>query len=193
MVQCDDGRQSENDGGAHPHSHGSIGAQQPSCSAIVAQSLVPAGPYRVQTIRIAPLIVRILRKPIGTTKDRDALESDKLSSSVVTKSALELRSPSSREGLGKLPAVEDVSSSACAEGCGDKDQRRLDRQFDRLNRHLPQVVGERLLWLRKPSSRWVRLPIAILLIVASVFSFLPVLGLWMLPLGLMLLAATSIS
>jgi hypothetical protein len=40
-----------------------------------------------------------------------------------------------------------------------------------------------------PSSRWVRLPIAILLIVAGVFSFLPVLGLWMLPLGLMLLAA----
>jgi hypothetical protein len=35
----------------------------------------------------------------------------------------------------------------------------------------------------------VRLPIAILLIVASLFSFLPVLGLWMLPLGLMLLAA----
>jgi hypothetical protein len=57
-----------------------------------------------------------------------------------------------------------------------------------LNEHLPQVVGEKIVWLRKPSSRWVRLPIAILLIVASFFSFLPVLGLWMLPLGIMLLA-----
>src|SRR4029450_11719033 len=99
-----------------------------------------------------------------------------------------LKPPSSREGLGKL-ASADVSGSVGAEGNGEKDQRRLDRQFDRLNEYLPGVVGDRIVWLRKPSSRWVRLPIAILLIVAGVFSFLPVLGLWMLPLGLMLLAA----
>jgi hypothetical protein len=133
----------------------------------------------------------ILKNAIGAMKDSvlDALDTDNSASGVVTRSGLELRPPSSREVLGKLPAGEDVSVSVCAEGCGDKDQRRLDRQFDRLNEHLPGVVGERIVWLRKPSSRWVRLPIAILLIVASVFSFLPVLGLWMLPLGLMLLAA----
>ena len=124
------------------------------------------------------------------TKDsvRDAFDTDKSASSVVTRSGLELKPPSSREGLGKL-APADVSGAVGAEGNGDKDQRRLDRQFDRLNEHLPRVAGERIVWLRKPSSRWVRLPIAILLIVASLFSFLPVLGLWMLPLGLMLLAA----
>ena len=33
-----------------------------------------------------------------------------------------------------------------------------------------------------------RIPVGIFLVIASVFSFLPVLGLWMLPLGLMLLA-----
>ena len=43
-------------------------------------------------------------------------------------------------------------------------------------------------WLRKPSSRYARIPLAILLIVGGVFSFLPVLGLWMLPLGLLLFA-----
>ncbi len=43
-------------------------------------------------------------------------------------------------------------------------------------------------WLRRPSARWVRLPAGLLLIVGSVFSILPVLGLWMLPLGVVLLA-----
>jgi hypothetical protein len=43
-------------------------------------------------------------------------------------------------------------------------------------------------WLRKPSSRLVRIPLAALLIVGGTFSFLPVLGLWMLPLGLVLFA-----
>jgi hypothetical protein len=34
----------------------------------------------------------------------------------------------------------------------------------------------------------VRIPLAIALIVGGIFSFLPVLGLWMLPLGLILIA-----
>jgi hypothetical protein len=128
------------------------------------------------------------------TKDsvRDAFDTDKSASSVVTRSGLELKPPSSREGLAKL-APADVSGAVGAEGNGDKDQRRLDRQFDRLNEHLPRVAGERIVWLRKPSSRWVRLPIAILLIVAGVFSFLPVLGLWMLPLGLAARSRRTIS
>jgi hypothetical protein len=36
--------------------------------------------------------------------------------------------------------------------------------------------------------RIVRLPTALLLVFGGIFSFLPVLGIWMLPLGLMLLA-----
>jgi hypothetical protein len=43
-------------------------------------------------------------------------------------------------------------------------------------------------WLRIPSSFAVRLAIAILLILGGIFSFLPVLGVWMLPLGLLLIA-----
>lgn len=43
-------------------------------------------------------------------------------------------------------------------------------------------------WLRQPSARWARVPAAILLIIGSVLSILPILGLWMLPLGLVLLA-----
>ena len=104
------------------------------------------------------------------------------------RSGLNLKPPSSREEPGRLPGAEDDLRLVCADGSSDRDQQRLDRHFDRLNEQLPRVVGRRIVWLRKPSSRWVRLPIGILLVVASVFSFLPVLGLWMLPLGLMLLA-----
>lgn len=43
-------------------------------------------------------------------------------------------------------------------------------------------------YLLKPSSRWVRIPSGALLVVGGVLSFLPVLGVWMLPLGLALLA-----
>jgi hypothetical protein len=42
--------------------------------------------------------------------------------------------------------------------------------------------------LRRDSWFPIRFPIALLLIVGGIFSFLPVLGIWMLPLGLLLLA-----
>jgi hypothetical protein len=99
----------------------------------------------------------------------------------------ERKSLSSLESRGRSSPAGDVPGPVCGV-LRDKDQQRLDRQFDRLNENLPRAVGQKMVWLRKPSSRWVRLPIGMLLIVASAFSFLPVLGLWMLPLGLMLLA-----
>ncbi len=43
-------------------------------------------------------------------------------------------------------------------------------------------------WLRQPSARWVRIPVGVLLMAGSVLSILPVFGLWMLPLGMVLLA-----
>ena len=46
-------------------------------------------------------------------------------------------------------------------------------------------VTERLL---QDGMRIARLPVAFLLVLGGCFSFLPVLGVWMLPLGLMLLA-----
>lgn len=69
----------------------------------------------------------------------------------------------------------------------DKEADRLNRQFDRLQRKLPVSAGF-LSWIRRPSSRLVRLPLGVLLILGGIFSFLPVLGIWMLPLGLLLLA-----
>jgi hypothetical protein len=64
----------------------------------------------------------------------------------------------------------------------------LDRYFDRIDRRLPPKASRFVHWLRQPSSWIVRWLIALLLIAGGIFSFLPVLGLWMLPLGLLLIA-----
>jgi hypothetical protein len=69
----------------------------------------------------------------------------------------------------------------------DKSRARLDRLFDRLQRRFP-VAARILATLRRPQSRWYRIPLGILLVLGGIFSFLPVLGIWMLPLGLLLLA-----
>jgi len=63
-----------------------------------------------------------------------------------------------------------------------------DRRLDRLVAHLPKFIQPVVRWLRLPSARWVRLPAAALLIVGGIFSILPFLGIWMLPLGVVLMA-----
>lgn len=70
----------------------------------------------------------------------------------------------------------------------DRDKERLDRQLDRLSGQLPEAAGGFLGWLRAPSSRWVRIPAGLLLVVGGFVGFLPVLGFWMVPLGALLLA-----
>ena len=69
-------------------------------------------------------------------------------------------------------------------GRGSDRERRLELLIRRLPARLQCIVR----WLRRPSARWVRIAAAVLLMLGGVFSILPVLGLWMLPLGLVLLA-----
>ena len=64
----------------------------------------------------------------------------------------------------------------------------LNRYFEMINRRVPISVSQSIRWLRKPSSFAVRLVVALLLMLGGIFSFLPVLGLWMLPLGLLFIA-----
>ncbi|MGP9813763.1 hypothetical protein ACTZWT_19820 [Rhodopseudomonas sp. NSM] len=64
----------------------------------------------------------------------------------------------------------------------------LDRHLAWFESKLPPKPAHLVGWLRRPSSKYVRLPVGVLLIGGGVFSFLPVLGLWMLPLGLVLIA-----
>ena len=67
-------------------------------------------------------------------------------------------------------------------------KQELDRHFAWFEARLPRGPARFVAWLRQPSSRLVRIPLAILLILGGIFSFLPVLGIWMLPLGLLLFA-----
>jgi hypothetical protein len=62
-----------------------------------------------------------------------------------------------------------------------------DPHLQRLLDALPHRISRIYTWLTKPEARWVRWPLGVVLIVGGVFSFLPVLGLWMLPLGALLI------
>ncbi len=66
-------------------------------------------------------------------------------------------------------------------------EQRIERLIDRL----PHRVRTTTRWLRRPAARWMRIPAGVLLIGGGLLSILPLFGLWMLPLGLLLLAEDS--
>lgn len=70
----------------------------------------------------------------------------------------------------------------------EHSRKELDRHFAWFQKKLPPGPARFVGWLRKPSSILVRIPLAILLMLGGIFSIFPVLGLWMLPLGLVLFA-----
>nr|WP_328702886.1 hypothetical protein [Arenibaculum pallidiluteum] len=53
---------------------------------------------------------------------------------------------------------------------------------------MPRSFSGRLRWLRGRRGTRVRVPAAVLLMAGGVLGFLPILGFWMLPLGVLLLA-----
>jgi hypothetical protein len=63
-----------------------------------------------------------------------------------------------------------------------------DEPLGRLLAGLPGPVRDAVAWLRRPRARWLRLPLGLVLIVGGLLGFLPILGFWMIPLGLLLLA-----
>lgn len=67
-------------------------------------------------------------------------------------------------------------------------KQSLRQAFRRFEQEVPLWLGGGLRWLRHPASRWVRIPSGFLLMLGGVFSILPGLGIWMLPLGLLLLS-----
>jgi hypothetical protein len=68
-----------------------------------------------------------------------------------------------------------------------RDEQRLRRQVNALTRGVP-AFRSLMDSLIEGRLRLVRVPIGILLFLGGFLWFLPVLGLWMLPLGLLLLA-----
>ena len=64
----------------------------------------------------------------------------------------------------------------------------LHREFARFEAQVPGWAARLLRSLRRPGHRLVRIPLAIVLVLFGFLGFLPVLGFWMIPLGLALLA-----
>ena len=73
-------------------------------------------------------------------------------------------------------------------GTEAKTERMLRRRLDRAERLLPGILGRWVAHLREPSASWLRVPLGILLVLGGLVGFLPVLGFWMVPLGVLLLA-----
>jgi hypothetical protein len=69
-----------------------------------------------------------------------------------------------------------------------ESKAELDRHFEWIAGKLPERGARFIRWIRQPSSRYIRIPLSVLLVLGGIFSFLPILGIWMLPLGLLLIA-----
>lgn len=64
-----------------------------------------------------------------------------------------------------------------------------DRRLQRLATHLPPWLRSAIHGLQRPSARWIRLPAGLLFLLGgTILTPLPLFGLWMLPLGLVLIA-----
>lgn len=66
--------------------------------------------------------------------------------------------------------------------------QELNEAYSRLTRELPRSFGNTLRWLHDPKARMIRIPLGLFLIALSFFWFLPVIGIELLPLGLLLIA-----
>ena len=64
----------------------------------------------------------------------------------------------------------------------------LDEELDRLQARLPDRVSRFMQKVRSRAAKPYRIPIGIALILAGVIGFLPILGFWMVPLGLAVMA-----
>jgi len=64
----------------------------------------------------------------------------------------------------------------------------LNQYLDLASSKLPNWIAQSLKWLREPSRRLMRIGAGVAMIVGGLLAFLPVLGVWMLPLGLILLS-----
>lgn len=69
-----------------------------------------------------------------------------------------------------------------------RDHIEFDQQLHRLTERLPRPIARVIEWTSRPGLHWLRIPAGLVLILGGICSILPVLGLWMLPLGLVLLA-----
>jgi hypothetical protein len=69
-----------------------------------------------------------------------------------------------------------------------RQQPDFDEELKRLQRRVPPWARHMIKSVKQPGAVWMRIPLAIALMIGGLLGFLPVLGFWMLPLGTVLLA-----
>lgn len=69
-----------------------------------------------------------------------------------------------------------------------ENQMLAEARLERLISALPRRMGAFVRWLRDPSKIWLRVPLGLLLFCGGFLGILPVLGFWMVPLGVVLMA-----
>jgi hypothetical protein len=68
------------------------------------------------------------------------------------------------------------------------DRPDLDEELDRLQERMPDRVSHFIRKVRSPSAAPYRIPVGVALTAGGFAGFLPILGFWMVPLGLAVLA-----
>ena len=68
------------------------------------------------------------------------------------------------------------------------EEAKAEDRLDRLIAKLPRFMSRLIQWARDPDRFWLRLPLGVLLFFGGFLAVLPVFGLWMTPLGLILLS-----
>ncbi len=68
------------------------------------------------------------------------------------------------------------------------DAQKLDAIVEKYSDKIPRPLGRFIRWMRNPKLRWLRLIVGTLLVIFGILGFLPILGFWMVPLGLIILA-----
>ncbi len=96
---------------------------------------------------------------------------------------------------GKQHSQETSSLSnrpgAVSDTTDKTDAQKLDAIVEKYADKIPRPLGRFIRWLRKPELRWLRLGAGILFVLFGFVGFLPILGFWMVPLGLIILAQDS--
>jgi hypothetical protein len=87
--------------------------------------------------------------------------------------------PTARRRIAAITSPADATVDAA---------QRSEQRLEGLIGRLPQSLQRSIRWLRRRSSLWARIPAGVLLIGGGLLSILPGFGLWMLPLGVLLLA-----
>lgn len=70
----------------------------------------------------------------------------------------------------------------------ESEGQKLQKSLKKLEDNSSPRVAKFLRWVQNPKARRYRIPIGLALIIAGALGVLPVFGIWMVPVGLLLLA-----